>query len=343
MVIAEPSPPPGHIVKFPADFDESRGEFLMLPLASDRIADAAFLDQRLGVDWSAAERLHWREVESSADPPRAALLFHTAFCCSTLLARSLQLPPRLVALREPLALSRLATVALKRPSPQIEGPLRAALELLARPSTAGGSVLIKPTNQANNLLCRMLEMTRGRAILLYSSLPEFVISCCKKLPEADRRIRWMAQHLIKDTRLQAALQIPWDHHFHFIEACVLTWYAQIERYTDALAADACDRLRSLDMQALLYEPQAAVAAAANWLQFDIDASVLQARVLVEFRRNAKHPHRAFNAALRAQGIKEAMARYADVLGSALTWARDSVAPFASEPADWKSLVPASHS
>ena len=328
------------VTSFPVDFDPQRDEFLMLPVAVDCIAEAAFLDKRLGGDWKTAMRVDWRDVPASQQIPDVALLFHTAFCCSTLLARTLQSPPRVMTLKEPLVLGQIASAALSQPHSRIEGPLRAALQLLARPWVPGGRCLIKPTNQANNLLPDILRMTSGKAILLYSSLPEFVVSCCKKLPAADTRVRWMAQHLLKDTHLQHVLGIAWNHDFHFIESCVLTWYAQMEHYADALAADVDDRLRSLDMQAMLADPAGVVAAAADWLQLDIDASALQARVLVEFQRNAKHPDRTYDRTRRAEERKQAMAHYADVLDNALVWARETIVPIARMPIDWKSLAPA---
>ncbi len=337
MEVAQPLPKPAHTTAFPVDFDAAHGEFLMLPMDAARIADAAFLDRRLGGDWSTATRINWRDVPISINPPRPALLFHTAFCCSTLLARALQAPPQVVALKEPQALMKLASAALQAPE-QSEGPLRAALQLLARPWADGGRCLIKPTNQANNLLPAILRLTGGKAILLYSSLPEFVISCCKKLPEADTRVRWMAQHLLKDSHLQQALQVPWNHHFHFIEACVLTWHAQVERYADALAADNDDRLRSLDMNAMLADPAGMVAACADWLGLDIDAAILRERVGLEFRRNAKHPDRPFDPATRMAEKVLAQQRYAEVLDNALAWARESIAPIARSPIDWKPLA-----
>ena len=330
---------PSTVTSFPVDFDPQRDEFLMLPMAAECIADAAFLDQRLGGDWTTATRVDWRDVPATSQRPGVALLFHTAFCCSTLLARALQSPPRVIALKEPLALSQIASAALSQPRSQIQGPLCAALQLLARPWAPGGRCLIKPTNQANNLLPDILRMTSGKAILLYSSLPEFVVSCCKKLPEADTRVRWMAQHLLKDTHLQHVLGIAWNHHFHFIESCVLTWYAQMERYADALAADSDDRLRSLDMQAMLADPAGVVAAAADWLQLEIDASALQARVLTEFQRNSKHPDRPYDLTRRAEERKQAMTHYADVQDNALAWAHETIVPVARMPIDWKSLAP----
>ena len=62
-------------------------------------------------------------------------------------------------------------------------------------------------------------------------------------------------------------------------------------------------------------------------------------MLVEFRRNAKHPDREFDATLHAQEKMQTMARYADVLDNAAAWAREVIVPFARMPADWKPLAP----
>lgn len=322
---------------FPIDIDVDSGDFLFASVAAERIADAPFLDARLGVDPATAQRVHWRALPTASRRPSASLLFHTAFCCSTLLARTLQAPPRVVALKEPACLSRLAGAALHAPPRQLDVPLARALDLLARPWMDGGRCVIKPTNQANNLLPDMLRLCDGRALLLHSSLQDFVISCLKKLPAGERPLRWMAQQLIKDTRLQQRLGVPWDHPFHVVEACVLTWYAQIERYADALAADHGDRLRSLDMQSLLADPLATVTACAKWLQLDLDATTLAERVQVEFQRDAKHPERAYDAGRRADESRRIATEHAGLLDAVIGWAREVIAPLARVPLDWKSL------
>lgn len=322
---------------FPIDLDPDNGDFLFAPVEARRLADAPFLDARFGIDPANAQRIHWRTLPATGRRPSAALLFHTAFCCSTLLARTLQAPPRVVALKEPACLTRLASAALHIAPRQLDMPLSRALDLLARPWADGGRCVIKPTNQVNTLLPDILRLCDGRALLLHSSLQDFVISCLKKFPDGERPLRWMAQHLVKGTRLQQRLGVPWDHPFHFIEACVLTWYAQVERYADALAQDADDRLRSLDMQTLLADPLATVSACADWLELDIDAATLAERVELEFRRDAKHPERAYDAGRRADEARRTASTHADLLGAAVDWARAVVAPLACVPLDWKLL------
>jgi hypothetical protein len=268
-------------------------------------------------------------------------VFHSAFCCSTLLARALHAPPAAMALKEPSALLALQTYAIA-PGMQAErlsALTEATLRLLARPWVDGGRVLIKPTNIVNGLLPRLLAAApQARAVLLYSSLREFLISCVKKLPEAQTRIRWMAQHLLHGSALARTLGVTPQQPFHFVESCVLTWYAQIERYADALAADAPRRLATLDMDALLAAPQAAVAACARWLELPAALDGLEARVESEFSRHAKSTEVAYDPAERTREKQRVLARYGALIEQAEAWAAEVVAPVARMPADWRALA-----
>lgn len=279
------------------------------------------------------------ELDAAKGGPDAAFIFHTAFCGSTLLARTLQDPPRITSLREPQILLDIAHAA-HAGSPHASMPeLDIALSLLARPWAKGGRCLIKPTNQANNLLAGILRVGAGRAILLHSSLREFILSCCKKLPAAETFVRWMAQHFLRGSRLGSALGVAWNQPFHFVEACVLAWHAQIELFAEALAADSSDRLRSLDFAELLADPARMVPACARWLDLGAEDSFWTARAAVEFNRNAKHVDRTWNAERRAAERTMLLQRFGGLLEAALDWSHAVVEPVARQPANWKALRP----
>ncbi|HET9482557.1 MAG TPA: hypothetical protein VFO79_01260, partial [Xanthomonadales bacterium] len=237
---------------FPFDYDDARDEWLVMRLGLDQVGAAAFLDQRMGVDRDDAVRVADADVRLP-EPwrPPGAFLFHTAFCGSTLLARALHAPPGAVALKEPVVLTTLTRLSLSG-SARLDELLRRTLALLGRPWAPGGAVLVKPTNLVNRLMPRILaQAPQARAVLLYASLREFLLSCFKKLPQAEVAVRWMAQVLIRDTQLQRRLGLRGDESYNLVEACVLTYYAQLEMYADALEADRGDRLRTLDMREML--------------------------------------------------------------------------------------------
>jgi hypothetical protein len=324
---------------FPVDYVDQGDAFRLLHLDLATIANATFLDRRMAADWENSVEVTLQQAASVPLSVPPAFLFHTAFCGSTLLAMALQCPPSVVSLKEPLLLHTLAILRNKegaRADRSRPDALHAALALLARPWVPGGRVLIKPANQANSLMEPILRQSpHSRAILLYSSLREFMLSCFKKLPEAERRVRWMAQALLKDTRLSAALGIDTRTRFNLVESCALAWYAQIERYADVLAIDSDNRLRTLDMQRMLSDPLGCVSACAEWLTLDIDK--LQSRVESVFARDSKATTVAFTAIERDRQKQQVLKAYGPVIDRGIAWAESAVAPHAIVPRDWRSL------
>lgn len=325
---------------FPMDYDPQGDCLSMVHAGVDAITAASFVDGRTPLSDQPAQRI--AVADCTPSPHAAALLFHTAFCGSTLLARALQAPPAVMSLREPSALLALALASLKPevfPSVQIERAARVTLGLLGRPWAEQGRVLIKPTNQVNRILPLLLRLSpHSRVLLLHSSLHQFLLSCLKKLPAAEERIRWMAQALLPGTQLAQQLGIPLTHRFNLVESAVLTWFAQMEIYAWALRADHADRVRSIDIDTLLAAPLHCVAAAAAHLRLPAACEGLEARVSATFSRDAKAPDRAFDTAQRTHENKLIEQRYRDVIGPALRWAEQAIAPAAIVPSEWKPLL-----
>lgn len=325
---------------FPLDYRPADDSLAFLPLSQDLIAQASFLDRRLPLSFADARPISVARCPLLDNAP--ALLFHTAFCGSTLLARALQAPPAVMSLREPSALLALAMASLKPdivPPAQVERAARVVLGLLGRPWVDGGRVLIKPTNQVNRILPLLLRVSpQSRVLLLHSSLEQFLMSCLKKLPAAEQQVRWMAQALLPGTQLAQRLGIPLTHPFNLVESAVLTWHAQMEIYARALSADTDDRLRSIDIDTLLAAPTRSVAAAADHLYLPGAHDGLEARVIDAFSRNAKAQDRAFDSAQRERENALMQQRYGDVIQQAMQWAERVIAPAATLPSMWKPLL-----
>lgn len=325
---------------FPADYLPGSDRWRMLRLELDALAEASFLDDRLQASGAPEALIEAAGIDAPMPAQSPAFVFHTAFCGSTLLARALHSPPHAVAFKEPLALLTLAIAAAAASDAdgqrRIDARLATVLALLGRGWSPTGRTLIKPTNQVNSLIGRILALQPGsRAILLHSSLEQFVVSCFEKLPLAETRIRWMAQHLLVGSDLSARLGIPPRHPFSLPEACVFTWYAQMERYANALHRDAGDRLRTLDLDTLQASPARTVDAAARWLALVTPAP---GQIDAVFRRDAKATGRTYDPIERQSGKALVRQRYGEVIQRTLAWADATIAPHATLPGRWKPLV-----
>lgn len=323
---------------FPADYDAGSARFRFVRVELSDLGDAPFLDRRLPIDWAHGIDVAVGDLPARGDVP-ASFLFHTAFCGSTLLARALHAPPHAVSLKEPLALHALAMARLKaRTTEESDGVFAALpryLALVSRPWAEGGRVLVKPANQANGLMDSILSaQPQARAVLLYSGLRGFMISCFKKLPDSEQRIRWMAQALLRDTQLSRRLGVDPGGAFNLVESCALAWYAQMERYALALDADTDDRLRTLDFDEVLAAPSDRVRDCARWLQLAQDG--LDERVPRVFSRHSKGNSPAYDSDERDRENARVLDAFGETIDRAVAWAEDSIGPAALMPR-WQPL------
>lgn len=323
---------------FPTEYDAASRRFRMRWVTLEELGDATFLDRRMKIRSRETVDID-ADTVAFDDLPAPSFLFHTAFCGSTLLARALHSPPRAVALKEPLVLHTLATTGMRAAAAGTRSrrndDLARGLALLSRPWTPDGRVLIKPANQINGWLPQILAASQdSRAILLYSGLREFMVSCFKKLPESEQRIRWMAQALLRSSPLAPRLGIDPETPFNLVESCALAWHAQMDIYAHALRGDRDDRLRSLDFAQALAAPAQSVRACAQWLR--LDAEGLDERVGDVFSRHSKATAGSYDAGERERENTRVIDAFGATIDRAVAWANDAVGPAIEMPV-WEPL------
>lgn len=306
---------------FPIDLDVGRGVFHLLRVDRALLADAAFLDNRLPVDWTQATL-----VPAAAVPaPRTApgWLWHTSFCGSTLLARMLDVDPHAVVLREPLVLRRLSD-ARHGNKPWREF-IPATNSLLGR-DWNGAKAVVKPTHAALNVASEVMAADPGsRAILLSSSLEDFVVSHLKKQPETLQRIPLLAERALSASGFHqrlapAALQPP-----TLLAAATLQWAAQREVMADLQQA-LRDRVLAVDWAELQQEPVAQAQRCAAWLELPVAPAMLERHVLRVAGAHAKVPGRPYNAETRRAESRALALQYRSEVHDALAWASRHVLP-----------------
>ncbi len=297
-------------------------------LSERDLREAPFLDERLKPFIEARANLAYTAAQQAgaiaAAPP--VFIFHTAFCCSTLIARALDRRGICLALKEPRALMDLAN-ARRLPSAGLAPdtfPSRITLvtSLLARPLTAGERVLLKPTNTVNNILAELLEAhSDSRALLVHSDLEGFLISILKKGEPGRAFARQLfaifrLDHpLLRDIDGRAALKLT------DLQAAVFAWLAQIDYFRQAIARFG-ERVRSLHADDFLARPGDTLRAAARFFSLDHDEStideVLEGPLL---RRDSKNAGRGYGADDRERERQQVVARHGEEIAFILEWAR----------------------
>jgi hypothetical protein len=310
---------------FPVDLHVREGRFAFLRLDERVLETSSFLDTR--IEAPLAEALAGPADAASDLPvsPRVSWLLHTSFCGSTLLARILHAPPHSTCLREPLVLRRLGDA--RHASQAIEGVIGPAVALLARPWHEGGRVVIKPTHAALNVAADLLAQTPASpALVLTSSLDDFLVSNLKKPAESQAKIPLLAERAVQASgfhvRLPPAAFDPPD----LLCAAVIQWAAQRELLRQIIGAAGPARMRVVDMSTLLADLPGVAAAAARWLQLDIPDAELHASCLREGGRNAKATEAAYSPGQRAEDSRYLERTFAPVIARAKDWAATHVLP-----------------
>jgi hypothetical protein len=301
----------------PHRYQAADRSIIFLRLTKEDHRAATFLDDQY-LQGKTGVRVPVDLLLAQAGAERAVhFIFHTAFCGSTLLARAFDQPGISFGLKEPRILIDLAVEArLGRLPPSL---LQLVVRLLARPFAPGEVVVVKPGNEANNLMEALLDCSpASRALLLSSSLEDFLLSVAKKgmwgriwvrglfgaLRETERRDPgFSAAELFKQTDLQIA---------------AMCWLMHRSQFQD-VARGREARLRSMDSAALDVDPVGVVRQAMTL--FGVDASRADDEAIrSNFKQHSKELGRDFSSEQRSREKSALRQAHAQEIEMVTRWA-----------------------
>lgn len=298
----------------PLGYDRNRSAIFFAKISRKDASRAAFLDQRAEAAFKDRAFVPLADVYPRALKPAApaAFIFHTSFCCSTLLARALDVEGRVLALKEPNVLLDVANAlradeTLKRDGATAARLVDSVFNLLARPARGETGALIKPTNAANNLLDRAVG-SGAPTLLIYGPLRDYLVSIIKKGEEGRAFVRQQFNIFMFDGGGLGAIPGRQALGFTDLQIAALVWRHQIEAFARALAAFPQARLASLDYRDLLADPSKALKSASRHLGLEIPDADLDAAAASDiFARNSKFEEQTFDAAAK-KSEEEAITR-----------------------------------
>lgn len=228
-------------------------------------------------------------------------IFHSAFCCSTLLARAFDVPGKAMSLKEPVILNDMVQAAFAAGRLDVvRDSLGLVLALLGRPFGPGEQVIVKPSNAANPLIGEMLSARTGsKTVFLSSALPDFLRSVAKK--GLFGRV-WARRQMASFDRLPqlnfAFTQAErWEHSD--LQVAALVWLHQRAQFSKLIRELPAERAASLDSADLLAAPEQALAAVSGFLGTGLSPE--QVRDIANgpvFASDAKRHDRSFDPGRR---------------------------------------------
>jgi hypothetical protein len=254
-------------------------------------------------------------------PPRLAYLFHTGFCCSTLLSRCAEISPAVFALREPMSLHNLevqwAGAGRDWSRAECYAALTTLLALLARTWSERQTALIKA--DCTLLVPTLLEYSSAPYVVLYCPAPDFVaavMSCKARRAWSIGRLRQMIE-IARALGSCVPFEIP--AQLNAPEAACLIWWWQMWIFREAQKKERA-RGYFLAAEEFLDDPVASLRPLFGLLAAAHPAGglgVMAARVM---SRDAKTPTQLASAASRREKLAAATSVHAEQIDLALQWA-----------------------
>lgn len=247
-------------------------------------------------------------------------IFHSAFCCSTLLANAYDRPGLAFSLKEPTILQDLVGWRHRGGTPaEIGAVMGDAVRLLARPFEVGEACVIKPSNIVNGLAPALVGGRADvKALLLYAPLHIFVASIARK--GLTGRL-WVRDLLAKQLQ-EAFVDLGFTAQDYFrqtdLQVAAVGWLAQHAMFAK-MAAAIPDRVRTLDSEVLLARPTEALAALDALFDVSDSAEGQAAIVNRVFSRNSKTGD-AFDRVNRQADHAASLSAYSDEIEKVSIWA-----------------------
>ncbi len=278
----------------------------------------------------------WRASSHCAFGPRG-LIMHTAFSCSTLLARCLVIEGRLRTLRELPILSGLASACHQmRAMPASSDAANAtpsdllldvAARLPARTFGTEQATLNKPSNvqlgAARDALQRDAE---SRAVVIRTGLPDFLASAAKRLKAGAQPWEGMLRALQPDLAVLHTHGAAIDRG-HPLQLASTVWHLQAMLLQQIGVESCSSRVRVLDADAFLAAPLDTSNAVKDWLAPNVREAVTEDVVTAALSTHAKQPAVAFDASRREVEKSQVNARFAALIEDALSWSARTFGPW----------------
>jgi len=308
---------------YPARIDLRKRLVAFVRMSRETYAHSSFLDERM---WRVSAEEYRIDIDdllgcATASVNRVNYVLHTAFCCSTLLARYLELIPSCFVLKEPALLTQLAVAMPALSEPERVRLLRLCVRLLGRAWGANETVIIKAADGCSPLGGLLLESdSRSRIVFLSIALRTFVLSVLKS---ADRRL-WLRKRL--GAAAAAASLLPRlgeidPEELTDARGSAYLWLVNEtfrERFSEGQEAS---RVISLDGETVAGAPGDALLEVARHLEISIDgtqvAPILKHDSVHRYSKNRSVP---YDANSRREDMAAAEMNFGAEADTGIQWA-----------------------
>lgn len=261
-------------------------------------------------------------LAEAAQPEPVHFIFHSAFCCSTLLARAFDIEGKSMGLKEPVILNDIVGWRLRGADSRGVGEaLDHALTLLAQPFNPGEACIIKPSNLLNGLAPGIMTLRpAAKALLLHAPLDIFLKSVAKKGMWGRLWVRDLMVKQLKENLIQLGLDHEQLLGITDLQAAAVGWLAQHALFGKMAATLGPQRVRTLDSETLLSRPRDTVDELAKLFGVMLSSGEIDAIASGPAFTEHSKIGGAFGSAARLDEYAEAYALHSEEIEKVSHWA-----------------------
>jgi len=313
------------------DLENGECEFLLIDKEAAR--KSTFMDIRLlssGQDTfrTSLELMekHIASMPASSKSRPINYIFHTAFCCSTLISRCLDIQGICYAMREPAVFMQMANYK------RVGNPyfldiqrqqtlLNMVLYLLTKVSRQDETTLIKPTNAANNLVAEVIQNKRTHGILLlYSSLEQFLVSIIKKGEEGRAFVRRLFNVIRMDSERSSSLSLESLSQLTDLQMAAFVWYLQVDAYLKIIDKYPNANIKTLDCDVFLSKPVNTLTKLCELFDMKIERQHIENIIAGSvFSKYSKNSSQDYDASIRESENRLIAAQFRESIDGIIAW------------------------
>lgn len=308
----------------PHRYDETRDSFRFLHLPRDVQRNATFLTDEYLEGTDKATPIPFAQIDRKALPAGPIhFVFHSAYCCSTLVARMFDAPGHAMGLKEPVVLNDIVGWRRRGADPQrVAGVLDTALALLGRPLGDDKAVVVKPSCVVNSLAPAIMGLRPdARAILLYAPIEDFLSSIAVKGLWGRRWVRQALWGQIQDGVMTERFSAEEMFEFTDLQVAGLGWLLHHQIYDKMIQRFGADRLKLCDSNTLLEDPARTVER--SFAHFGLEPPIEEVDAIAAgpaFTQNSKD-RSSYSRSDREEQIAATKAANSDEIAKVSEWVR----------------------
>lgn len=312
-------------VNFLYAMDWRQGTCQFVPVSREAISTLPFLDNRtLGTSQKQGTVPLGQVVRLTAEMSGTCdFIFHSAFCCSTLLARCLDRPNRALSLKEPFSILNLSGFlrANETGGQDFQNLCKTTLGLLARSFNPGERTLIKPSNGANNLLPKILsEPGCGKVLLLFGPVEDFLVAVISGGEPRQAFVDGILKLFMTD--FGADLGIGDPGALSPLKRAALVWGLQVRLFSETSKAADPARVRTLGSQSFLKDKAKTLSALNKF--FGYGFTKVEIKQTLEgplFSTHAKEGQTSFSPEAHNKEKQDVLAKNQAEISKAISFAK----------------------